>query len=106
MGAFSVGSAAVGALAILWVGLAAAVAIGAARRYRMAQQVLGAARANARLLELMPARPLAIWPDGRIEADERLARDLGLEVTPSTFGQLSGEASGIVPEDLHTLHEK
>ena len=53
-------SIAVTALALLWLGVAAAMAILAARRFRLAQQVLDAARANARLLELMPARPLLV----------------------------------------------
>src|SRR5438270_7579509 len=102
MGALSVGSLAVAALALLWLGLAAAISIVAARRYRLAQQVLDAARANARLLEVMPARPLAVWPDGRIEADERLVRELGLETAPQTLGDL-GNGQGIVGEDLATL---
>src|SRR3954463_8106738 len=102
MGAFSVASLSVGALALLWVGLAAAVSIAAARRYRLAQKVIDAARVNARLLELMPSRPLVVWPDGRIEADERLGRELGLESAPTKLSELSKDG-GIVPEDLATL---
>ena len=103
MGAFSVGSLAVAALALLWLVLAATMAISAARRYRLAQQVLETARANARLLELMPVRPLAVWADGRIEADERLVRELGLEAQPMTFTDLGGETNGIVTADLEIL---
>src|SRR4051794_15815571 len=38
--------AAVTALALLWLGIAAAIAVVAARRFRLAQQVLDAAQAN------------------------------------------------------------
>src|SRR5438105_2991436 len=103
MGAFSVGSIAVGALALLWLALAATIAVIAARRYRLAQQVLDAARANASLLELTPAWPLIVWPDGRIEADERLIREFGLEAAPTTFSELAKDGSGIVVEDLETI---
>jgi signal transduction histidine kinase/PAS domain-containing protein len=94
---------AIAALALLWLALAVAIAIVAARRFRLAQQVLDSARANARLLELMPARPLAVWADGRIEADEQLVRDLGLKSTPATLADLSRDNSGIAPADLEVL---
>src|SRR5260221_11274519 len=103
MGAFSVGSLAVGALALLWLALAAAIAVIAARRYRLAQSVLDAARANARLLELMPSRPLVVRSDGRIEADGRLGRELGLEAEPAVLSDLTKDGSGIVAEDLEAL---
>ena len=80
--------AAIGAaagLALLWLGIAATIAIVAARRFRLAQQVLDAAQANARLLELMPARPLAVRADHRIEVDEQLLRELGLAARPRTL---------------------
>jgi len=103
MGAFSVWSTAVEALALLWLALAAAISIIAARRYRLAQGVLDTARAQSRLLELMPSRPLIVWPDGRVEADERLVRELGLEAAPATFADLSKDGSGMVAEDLETI---
>jgi signal transduction histidine kinase len=92
-------------LALLWLGIAAAIAIVAARRFRLAQQVFDAAKANARLLELMPARPLVVRADQRIEADEQLLRDLGLKGTPATFAELAGNDSGIEREDLKALAE-
>src|SRR5260221_1347711 len=67
MGAFSVGSLAVGALALLWLALAAVIAVIAARRYRLAPNVLDTARAHSRLLELIPSRPLVGRAAGRIE---------------------------------------
>lgn len=92
------------ALALLWLGLAAAMALMAARRYRLAEGVLEAARANSRLLELMPSRPLVVWPDGRVEIDPRLAREFGLEALPTTIGELTRSGAGIAPEDLAALN--
>jgi signal transduction histidine kinase len=103
MGLFSVGRLAIAALALLWIVLGAAVSILAARRFRLAQQVLDSARANARLLELMPARPLVVRAGNRIEADEQLVRDLGLKRAPSILAELAAEDGGILPEDLERL---
>jgi signal transduction histidine kinase len=103
MGAFSVGSIAVAALALLWLALAAMANIIAARRYRLAQQVLESARANARLLQVMPARPLAVWTDDRIEIDERLVRELGFEAAPTKLSDLAKCGGGIIAEDLETM---
>jgi signal transduction histidine kinase len=94
---------AIAALGLLWLALAAAVAIRAARRLRLAEQVLGAARANATLLELTPARPLLVRPNQRIEIDPRLLRDLGLEAEPKSLSDLVGNDSGIAPDDLEAL---
>jgi signal transduction histidine kinase len=91
------------ALALLWLAVAAAMAIAAARRFRLAQQVLDAAQANARLLELMPARPLVVRGDGRLEADAQLLRDLGLDHCPSSIAELAGNASGLDPNDVQAL---
>jgi len=103
MGASGVTNLAIAALALLWVGIGAATAILAARRFRLAQQVLDAARANARLLEMMPARPALVRPDGRIDIDGQLLRDLGLEVRPARLTELAGNDSGIASEDLDAL---
>ena len=91
------------ALGLLWLALAAALAARAARRLRLAEQVLGAARANATLLELTPARPLLVRPDQRIEVDPQLLRDLGLAKEPRTLSDLVGNDSGIAPDDLEAL---
>ena len=96
-------SIAIVALALLWLAIAAFMAIIAARRFRLAEQVLDAARANARLIELMPARPLLVRPDRRVEADQQLLRDLGLKTTPATLANLVGNDSGIAPDDLQVL---
>ena len=91
------------AVVLLWLGIAVAMAIVAARRFRLAEQVLDAARANARLLRLTPARPLLVHPDDRVEIDEQLLRDLGLEHAPSRLAELVGNDSGIAPDDLKSL---
>src|SRR3954471_17158281 len=93
------------ALALLWLGIAAAIAFVAARRFQLAQQVLEAAQSNATLLELTPARPLVVRVDGRIEADVQLVRELGLKSHPSRLADLSGNDSGILPDDLKGLIE-
>ena len=93
------------ALALLWLALAVAITIVAARRFRLAERVLEAARANATLLELTPARPIVVRPDQRVEADPQLLRELGLQGTPARLGDLSGSDSGITPQDLEALRE-
>jgi len=94
---------AVAALALLWVAIGGAMAVIGARRFRLAEQVLEAARVNARLLELMPARPLVIRQGNRVEVDEQLTRDLGLGERPSNLSELTGEDEGILAEDLEAL---
>ncbi len=103
MGASGIINLVLAGLAILWLGIAAAIAFVAARRFRLAQQVLDAARANAELLQLTPARPLLVRPDRGVEADEQLVRDLGLASAPATLADLSGTDCGIQPEDLEAL---
>src|SRR3954453_15378773 len=90
-------------LALLWLGIAAAIAFVAARRFGLAQQVLAAAQSNATLLDLTPARPLVVRADGRIEADAQLVRELGLKSHPSRLTDLAGNDSGLLPDDLEGL---
>jgi signal transduction histidine kinase len=96
---------AIGVLALLWLGIAVAMAIAAARRLRLAEQVLGAAQANARLLELAPARPLLVRPDNAVEVDRQLLRELGLQDSPGRLDQLVGKDSGIAPDGLGALSD-
>ena len=103
MGASSVIGFAIAALALLWLAIAVVIAALAARRFKIAEQLIEAAQANARLLELMPSRPLLVHADHTIEADEQLTRDLGLSVSPKTFAALVGNDSGIAPDDLDAL---
>jgi len=90
-------------LALLWVGIAAAVAVAAARRFRLAESVLEAARTQAALLEQSPSRPLLIRPDQKVEADDRLVRDLGLKTKPKSISDLTADGLGIVGEDFELL---
>jgi signal transduction histidine kinase/PAS domain-containing protein len=93
----------VAALAALWILVAVALSLIAARRLRLAEQVIGTARANATLLGISPARPLLVRADGRVEADPRLLRELGLKSAPKTIGDLHANDSGILPDDLSRL---
>jgi signal transduction histidine kinase len=90
-------------LAALWVIIAAALAILAARRIRRAQAVLGAARTMRSLLDAAPARALLVHPDGKVEADAQLVRDLGLPKVPQKLADLGGQGFGIDPGDLGSL---
>ena len=103
MGAIGEAGLIIAALALLWVGIAAALSLAAARRFRLAEQVLGAARANATLLEASPARPLVVRSDGRVEADRSLVRELGLKSAPKMLAELQGNNSGILAEDFAEL---
>jgi signal transduction histidine kinase len=91
------------ALALLWLGVAIAIAVIAARRFRLAQAVLGAARSSAALLERTPARPLLVSPDHRVEVDSQLLRDLGLLRAPTRLSNLAADSGGIEPDDLQLL---
>jgi signal transduction histidine kinase len=103
MGAGGATSLAIAAVALLWLGIAAALSVAAARRLRVAEQVLGAARSNARLLELAPARPMLVHPDDRIEIDQQLMRELGLEKMPASLAELTGDDHGLARDDLDAL---
>src|SRR5688572_14308121 len=96
-------AAAIIVVAALWVAFAATLAILAARRMRRAHAVLGAARSMRSLLDAAPARALLVYPDGRIEADAQLVRELGLSVTPGRLEQLSGGEVGLDQGDLTAL---
>ena len=93
----------IAALALLWLAVAIGLSMLAARRLRLAQDLLGAARSNARLLELAPARPLLVRADDRIEIDPQLLRELGLNGRPERLSALLGNDSGIASDDLEAL---
>ena len=102
-GAFATTSMVIAALAVLWIGVAVALAIAAARRLRLAEAVLGTARSSAALLEAMPARPMVVWSDQKIEVDAQLLRDLGLARPPARLMELTSEKGGIELGDLAEL---
>ena len=91
------------ALAALWIAIAVAVSIAAARRVSRAGAMLASTRSMASLLEVAPARPLLVHPDGRIEIDPRLLRELGLDRAPARLADLGGENEGFEREDLDAL---
>ncbi|MBA3511636.1 PAS domain-containing sensor histidine kinase [Sphingomonas sp.] len=91
------------ALAAVWILVAVAVSVLAARRLASAGSVLDSARSMASLLEVAPARPLLVRPDGRIEADPRLLRELGIDQAPARLADLAGGHVGIEKEDLDAL---
>lgn len=93
-------AAAIIVIAALWVAIAAALAVLAARRLRRAQAVLGAARTMRSLLDAAPARALLVYPDGRVEADANLVRELGLSRNPEKLDDLAGKESGFEAGDL------
>jgi len=103
MGAQNATSLAIAALALLWVGLAATIAILAARRFNLAQQVLDAARVSARLLDVTPARPLVVGPDGSIEVDDQLVRGRA-DYSSISLGQLVVQVVGFrLPVDVERI---
>ncbi|MCY7339383.1 MAG: PAS-domain containing protein [Sphingomonas bacterium] len=90
-------------VASLWLAIAAALSLLAGRRIRRAAGVVGAAQQMRSLLEAAPARPLLVRPDGTIDIDHILLRDLGIEDQPTTLDQLAGEDRGLVAADLMVL---
>ena len=106
MGALGATGLIIAALALLWVGIAVALSFAAAKRFRVASDVLDAARANATLLEISPARPLLVRSDGHIEADAQLVRELGLKSPPKTLSDLHANDSGVLVEDLDGLRRQ
>jgi len=90
-------------LAALWIVIAIAVSIAAARRFRRASAVMSSAQSMASLLDVAPARPLLVHPDSRIEVDPRLLRELGLDQAPARLADLAGENVGIEQDDLDAL---
>ena len=90
-------------LAAFWVAIAALLMILASRRISRANSLLGGARSVASLLRSVPARPLIVRPDGAIETDALLQRDLGLAAMPAHLDDLASDGLGIHPADLDAL---
>jgi len=97
---------AAGAVLALAVFGAAAMLLAGLRRSAAA---IGTAEANERLDALLagsPAQAMIVRVDGRIELPRRLADWLGLEAMPRELAELSGDGTGLSPEDAETLaHE-
>jgi len=90
-------------LAAFWVAIAALLMILASRRISRANALLGGARSIASLLRSVPARPLIVRPDGGIESDTLLQRDLGLAAMPTHLDDLAENGVGLDPADLDAL---
>jgi signal transduction histidine kinase len=106
VGALGTTAAIAAALAALWIVIAAALSIVAARRLRDATNVISGARSLQNLLQLSPGRPLVVLPDGSIEADERLLREIGIERAPKRLSGLAGEDRGLLADDLAELEKQ
>lgn len=106
MGGLASTSAIAAALAALWILIAAAIAIVAARRIREAEAVHSSARTLRNLLDLSPARPMVVRGDGSLEVEPRLARELGFETAPATLEELAGEEVGLNRADVEALAEE
>ena len=96
-------AAAIIVIAALWVVLAAALAILAAKRLRRAQSVIGAARSMRSLLDVAPARAMLIHVDDQVEADAQLVRELGLPEKPQRLDQLAADEAGFDRSDLESF---
>ncbi|HEY1142982.1 MAG TPA: ATP-binding protein [Sphingomicrobium sp.] len=90
-------------IAGLWLAIAAALLVLAARRMRDASSLVSSARSLAALVEVAPARPLLVRADGSLDADRRLIRELGLPRPPRSWDDLAGYGHGIVGDDVTAL---
>jgi len=63
----------------------------ASRRIKRANALVAASRSVAALLKAVPARPLIVHPDGSLETDSLLQRDLGLPTMPTNLDDLAVE---------------
>jgi signal transduction histidine kinase len=90
------------ALAGFWLVIATVLAILASRRLRQARSVIAASRSMRDLLEATPARPFLVRPDGAIEIDDRLCRELGVSGQPRSLIDL-GNDDAILAEDIQAL---
>lgn len=92
----------VSAAAAAWFGIAIAATLVGLRRAKRGEQAVREARAVADLLAGAPAVPVLVYPDGRIDADPRIAAWLGLGAVPLRLAELGGMA-GIAADDLAAL---
>ncbi|MBA2772161.1 MAG: PAS-domain containing protein [Sphingomonas sp.] len=91
------------ALAAVWIVVAVVLSLVAARRTTQAQAILSGASRLHGLLQLSPARPMVVRPNGRLEADPRLLREISVEDDPKRLEDLGGEERGLTNEDADAL---
>jgi len=98
----------IGLLLSAWTVAAAWAVLAARRREKRAESGQRQARRLARMVDESPAVPLLVRADGRIEAPQRLANWLGLEVVPQFLteldgGRIDGGGGGLTDEQLREL---
>lgn len=98
-------AAAIGALLALWLGAAVwALATGLRLRTAASEAQLRNQRLQA-LVASAPAVVVLVYPDGELEAADRLADWLGLAERPVRFDDLSAPARGLSGADLDGLRD-
>lgn len=100
----------IGLLLSAWTVAAAWAVLAARGREKRAEGGQRQARRLARMVDESPAIPLLVRADGRIEAPQRLANWLGLEVVPQFLteldgGRIDGGGGGLTGEQLNELTE-
>jgi signal transduction histidine kinase len=93
----------VGLLAAGWTVLAAWAILAARAKQKRAESQLRNARRLSRMVDEAPVVPLLVRSDGRIEASQRLAQWLGLEMVPQYLSELDSGDRGLTPETLAEL---
>ncbi len=100
----------IGLLLSAWTVAAAWAVLAARARGKRAESGQRQARRLARMVDESPAIPLLVRADGRIEAPQRLANWLGLDVVPQFLteldgGRIDGGGGGLTAEQLAELSE-
>ncbi len=100
----------IGLLLSAWTVAAAWAVLAARGREKRAEAGQRQAKRLARMVDESPAIPLLVRADGRIEAPQRLANWLGLEVVPQFLteldgGRIDGGGGGLTDEQLRELSD-
>ena len=95
----------IGLLLAAWSVAAGWAVLRARQRERKVETLQKNARRLARMVDESPAIPLLVRADGRIEAPQRLAQWLGLEVVPQFLTELDAGDKGLTSEQLAELTE-
>jgi signal transduction histidine kinase len=91
------------ALAALCLLVALGLGVAALRQLASARASARSARFVRDLLEAAPARAMLLHPDGRVELDRALARDMGVATELASLAALAEAPGGIEPEDAEKL---
>lgn len=97
------GAVLVGVVMALWLMAAAWAVITGLKLRNRATFADSQADRLAALLDTAPALPVAVRPDGRVEAPDRLGQWLGLPKTPGFIVDFSGKAGGLTAADCAAL---